>query len=235
MPEYHVRIRELPEGERPRERLRKYGAGALSSAELLAIILRVGVAGENVVTLATRLLRDFQGLGGILNATFAQLEATRGLGEAKAAQLHAALELGRRLAATQPEDRPEIRSPQDVDNLLGTEMSLLEQEQVRVILLDARNRVTRVHQVYKGTLNQAQVRIAEVLQPAVRDGCASIVLVHNHPSGDPTPSTQDVVMTAELCKAAGHLDIEVLDHIIIGRGRILSMKDTGLGFPKVVK
>lgn len=232
MAEYHVRIRELPSEERPRERLRKYGPEQLNNAELLAIILRVGVAGENVIEVANRLLRDFQGLRGIHDASFAELEKMRGMGEAKAAQLQAALELGKRMQATQPEDRVMVRTPQDVINLLDAEMSLLAQEHLRVLLLDSRNRLTRVHDVYKGTMNQAQVRIAEVLQPVIRDGCASMVLVHNHPSGDPTPSAHDITLTAQLVKAAHTMDIEVLDHVIIGRGRWLSMKEVGLGFPK---
>jgi DNA repair protein RadC len=231
MAEYNVRIRELPSEERPRERLRKYGASVLSTAELLAIILRVGVAGENAVSLATRLLRDFRGLAGILNASFAQLEGTRGLGEAKAAQLLAALELGRRLVATTPEDRPIVLSPMDVQHLLEPEMGLLEQEHLRVLLLNARNQLTRVHEVYKGTLSKVELRVAEVLQPAVRDGCASIILVHNHPSGDPTPSAPDIVLTAQLVRAAQALDIELLDHIILARGRVFSMQEAGMGFP----
>lgn len=232
MAEYHVRMRELPSEERPRERLRRYGASTLSNQELLAIILRVGVAGENVVHVAERLLRDFGGLPGLHNASHGELERQHGMGEAKAAQLHAALELGRRMVAAQPEERPTIRSPQDLANLVEAEMSLLEQEHLKVALLDTRNRVQRIHEVYKGTLNSAQVRIAEVLQPAVRDGCAAIVITHNHPSGDPTPSAQDVVMTAELAKACKIFDIDLLDHVIIGRGRFLSMKEVGLGFPK---
>jgi len=234
MPEYHVRIRELPAGERPRERLVKYGATTLSNADLLAIILRVGVAGQNVVHVAEALLRDFGGLPGIHRATISELSRVRGIGPDKAAQLHAALELGKRLVATQPEDRTTVTSPADVLNLLEAEMNLLEQEHVKVLLLNTRNELVRTEEVYKGTLNAAHVRIAELLRPAVREAAKALVVVHNHPSGNPMPSPQDIVMTAELVKAAAIFDLEVLDHIIIGRAptRYFSMKDAGMGFPR---
>lgn len=228
--EYRLRIRELPAEERPRERLRDYGASALSNAELLAIILRVGTAAENAVRLAERLLARFGGLPGLRNASFGELKAQHGLGEAKAAQLHAALELGLRLQAAQPEDRATVRSPQDVANLVQGEMALLEQEHLRVVLLNTRNQVMSILELYKGSVNSAQVRVSEVLRPAVRENCPALVVVHNHPSGDPTPSAQDIELTKELVAAGKLLDIEVLDHLIIGRGRHVSMKETGQGF-----
>lgn len=228
--EYHVRIREMPASERPRERLRDYGPGSLNNAELLAIILRVGTAAENAVHLAERLLATFGGLPGLYRATFSELRNEHGLGEAKAAQLQAALELGKRLLAAQPEERATVRSPQDVANLLRGEMALLEQEHLRVVLLNTRNQVMGVQEIYKGSVNAAQVRVGEVLRPAVRENCPAIVVVHNHPSGDPTPSPQDIAVTKELVAAGKQLDIEVLDHIIIGQGRHVSMKERGLGF-----
>ena len=228
--EYHVRIREMPASERPRERLRDYGPGSLNNAELLAIILRVGTAAENVVHLAERLLATFGGLPGLRRATFSELRNEHGLGEAKAAQLQAALELGKRLLAAQPEERATVRSPQDVANLLRGEMALLEQEHLRVVLLNTRNQVMGVQEIYKGSVNAAQVRVGEVLRPAVRENCPALVVVHNHPSGDPTPSPQDIAVTKELVEAGKLLDIEVLDHIIIGQGGHVSMKERGLGF-----
>jgi DNA repair protein RadC len=164
--EYRVRIREMPVTERPRERLRDYGAGNLSNAELLAIILRVGTATENAVRLAERLLARFDGLPGIQRATFTELCSEHGLGEAKAAQLQAALELGKRLLAVLPEDRATVRSPQDVANLLQGEMGLLEQEHLRVVLLTTRNQVVGATELYKGSVNTAQVRVSEVLRRA---------------------------------------------------------------------
>ena len=167
--EYRLRIRELPAEERPRERLRDYGPGALSNAELLAIILRVGTATENAVRLAERLLAHFGGLPGLYRASFNELRNQHGLGEAKAAQLQAALELGKRLLSMSPEDRASVRSPQDVANLVQGEMALLEQEHLRVVLLNTRNQVLGMPELYRGSVNSAQVRVAEVLRPAVRE------------------------------------------------------------------
>ncbi len=228
--EYRLRIRELPAEERPRERLRDYGPAALSNAELLAIILRVGTATENAVRLAERLLAHFGGLPGLYRASFNELRNQHGLGEAKAAQLQAALELGKRLLSMSPEDRASVRSPQDVANLVQGEMALLEQEHLRVVLLNTRNQVLGVPELYRGSVNSAQVRVAEVLRPAVRENCPALVVVHNHPSGDPTPSGQDIALTKELVAAGKLLDIEVLDHIVIGRGRFVSLKETSQGF-----
>ena len=229
-PEYTLRIRELPAEERPRERLRDYGPAQLSTAELLAIILRVGSAKENAVRLGERLLARFKGLAGLSQATFGELRAEHGLGEAKAAQVQAALELGRRMKVLQPEDRTTIRSPQDVFNLLQGEMALLDQERLRVVLLNAKNQVVGTPEIYRGSVNSAHVRLAEVLRPAVRENCPAMLVVHNHPSGAPTPSTPDVTLSRELVAAGKQLDIEVLDHIIIGQTSFVSMKELRLGF-----
>lgn len=230
--EYRPTIHELPLDLRPRERLAYAGAGALSTAELLAIILRVGGKGENVIRMAERLLTQFGGLSGLAQAGFDELCRQHGLGQAKATQIKAALELGRRLLATAPEERPQVRKPGDVANLLMSEMGLLEQEQLRVVLLDTKNRIQRVSTVYSGSLNSAVVRIGEVFRDAVRANCASIIVVHNHPSGDPTPSPEDVHVTELMAQAGALLDIELLDHIVIGRNRYVSMKEQGLGFSK---
>ncbi|MEK7216375.1 MAG: UPF0758 domain-containing protein, partial [Chloroflexota bacterium] len=158
-PEYTLRIRELPAEERPRERLRDYGPAQLSTAELLAIVLRVGTAKENAVRLGERLLARFKGLAGLSQATFGELRAEHGLGEAKAAQVQAALELGRRMKVLQPEDRTTIRSPQDVFNLLQGEMALLDQERLRVVLLNAKNQVVGTPEIYRGSDNSTHVRL----------------------------------------------------------------------------
>ncbi|HEY7296120.1 MAG TPA: DNA repair protein RadC [Dehalococcoidia bacterium] len=228
--EYRPTIRELPSAERPRERLRSYGEGALSTAELLAIILRVGMAGENVLEVASRLLSQHGGLVGLGRLSFDELCATRGLGEAKAAQLRAALELGRRLAVSTPEERPVIREPKDVAQLVQPEMQLLDQEQLRVLVLNTKNQVLAIPTISSGTVNQSQVRPAEVFRPAIRANAPSIIVVHNHPSGDPAPSKEDVSVTRDLVNAGRLLDVEVLDHIVIGHGRFVSLKDRGLGF-----
>ena len=154
----------------------------------------------------------------------------KGIGEAKAAQIKAALELGRRLQLAAPNERPQIRGPEDVANLLMLDMGLLEQEHLRTVLLDTKNNVLRVVNVYTGSLNTAVVRVGEVFREAIRANCAAIIVVHNHPSGDPTPSPEDVQVTETLVAAGKLLDIEVLDHVVIGRNRYVSLKERGLGF-----
>jgi len=228
--EYTPMIRDLPVDLRPRERIIYTGAGSLSNAELVAIILRMGGRGENVIRMAERLLSQFGGLPGLAQASFDELCHVHGIGTAKAAQIKAALELGRRLLATAPHERPQVRSPADVANLLMLEMGLLEQEHLRAVLLDTKNVVLRVANVYAGNLNTAVVRVGEVFREAIRANCASIIVVHNHPSGDPTPSPEDVRVTEPLVEAGRLLDIEVLDHLVIGRNRYVSLKERGLGF-----
>jgi DNA repair protein RadC len=228
--EYQPLIRELPAQERPRERLKQYGAASLSNAELLAIILRTGTASESVLSLSTRLLSRFSGLGGLAKASFGELCLERGLGEAKAAQLKAALELGRRLLSTQPEERALVRSPEDIANLLQAEMAFLEQEELRLVLLNTKNQVLAILQLYKGSINTSLVRVGELFREAVRENCPALVVVHNHPSGDPTPSPEDIKITEQIVKAGKLLDIEVLDHLIIGHQRYVSLKEKRLGF-----
>ncbi|HEU0026359.1 MAG TPA: DNA repair protein RadC, partial [Ktedonobacterales bacterium] len=225
-----VTVREMPSDERPRERLERYGAGALQTAELLAIILRTGLQGENVIDLSQRLLRDFGGLAGLVAADLSDLCQAHGLGLAKASQLKAALEIANRLATLGPEQRPRITSPSDVARLLMFEMAYLAQEQLRVLCLDTKNHVVAQQTVYQGTVNSSAVRVAEVFRPAITRTCPSVIVVHNHPSGDPTPSPEDVRTTEQLRKAGELLDIELLDHIVIGRHQHVSLKERGLGF-----
>lgn len=226
---YSPLIKDMPMTERPRERLRDYGAGALSTAELLAIVLRTGTKGQNVLSLASQILARHGGLSGLARANLAELQVDKGLGPAKACDLKAALELGQRLAAERPEDRPVVTSPQDVMNLLGSEMSLLEQEQLRVILLDTRNRVIAIIAVYTGNVNTSVVRVGELFRDAVRHNAVALVVVHNHPSGDPAPSAEDVAVTRLIVDAGKLLNIDVLDHIVIGGGRCVSLKERRLG------
>ena len=228
--EYNPKIADLPRAERPRERLLRYGEAALSNAELLAIILRVGGAGQNVIRLAEALLARHEGLPGLARAGVEELTELKGVGEAKVAQIKASLELGRRLLASAPEERAQIRSPADAANLLMLEMSMLEQEHLRVILLDTRNRILTITTVYKGSLNSSMVRVGELFRGAIRRNAAAVIIAHNHPSGDPTPSPEDVAVTRQVVQAGQLLDIEVLDHVVIGRGRFVSLKERGLGF-----
>ena len=177
------------------------------------------------------MITRFQGLAGLARASYSELCAEHGISEAKASQLLAALELGRRYASLQPEETPVITSPQDVANLLMGEMSYLAQEHLRVVLLNTKNQVVGISQVYVGNVNSSVIRSAEVVRPAVRQNCPAFIVVHNHPSGDPTPSDDDIAVTRQLADAAALLDIEMLDHVVIGSGnRWVSMKDKGLGF-----
>jgi len=224
------RITDLDEAERPRERLQRLGAQALSSAELLAILLRVGVHGENAVQVGQRLMQTFGGLPGLHRASFDEVRAQRGIGEAKAAQVKAAIELGRRLTAEVPDERSAVHSPQDAADLVRYEMSALEQEELRVLLLDNRNRLIAVEAVYRGSVNSSQVRVGELFKAAVRRNAAALIVVHNHPSGDPTPSPDDVAVTRAIVQAGKLLDIDVLDHLVIGAGKFISLKERGLGF-----
>ncbi len=229
---YHLTIKELPADERPREKLRLRGETSLSTAELLAILLSTGVKGETVIEVAQRLLVERDGLPGLVRTDYDELRRTHGLGEAKAAKLKATLELARRLSAVQPEDRPRISSPEDVYLLLGSEMSILDQEQLRVLLLDTKNRVTRTVTVYQGSVNSAQVRVAELFRDAVRLNAPAVILVHNHPSGDPEPSQADAQITREAENAGELLGIEVVDHVVIGSGRFSSLRRAGMGFSR---
>lgn len=224
------RISDITESERPRERLAQAGSGALSEAELLAILLRVGIQGENAVAMGQRLLIHFGGLRGIHQASFHDLAAQKGIGAAKASQIKAAIELGQRLMTLTPEERPVIHGPSDVAALVMYEMSGFDQEHVWVINLDTRNRVINIDRLYAGSVNASSVRIGEIFRGAVQRNAASIVLVHNHPSGDPTPSPEDAALTRGLVQAGKLLDILLLDHIVIGYGKYASLKEKGLGF-----
>ncbi|GAP05713.1 MAG TPA: JAB domain-containing protein [Anaerolinea thermolimosa] len=224
------RITDLQTDDRPRERLASLGAEALSNAELLAILLRVGVAGENAVQMGQRLLTDMGGWRGLQQAKFSEVCRQRGVGAAKAAQIKAAIEIGRRLAVQSPEERPEIHNPKDAAELVCYEMGALEQEHLRVILLDTRNRVLSIERLYIGSLNASTVRVGELFRAAILRNAASIIVVHNHPSGDPTPSPEDIALTRSMVQSGKLLDIEVLDHLVIGHNRWVSLKERGLGF-----
>lgn len=230
MPPPSYRIADLPADDRPRERLAKLGAQALSTAELIAILLRVGVQGESAIQMGQRLLQELGGLSGLHRAVFDELCAQHGIGEAKAAQIKAAIELGRRLMLESPEERPTINSPADAAALVQYEMSALEKEEMRVILLDTRNHVLDIVTVAHGSLNSAQMRVGEIFTPAVRRNAAAMIAVHNHPSGDPKPSPDDVAITRAMIEAGKLLDIEILDHLVIGLGKYVSLKEKKLGF-----
>lgn len=224
------RIMDLAASDRPRERLAQFGPQVLSNAELLAILLRVGMPGENAVQVGQRLLVEFKGLAGLHRASFEEVCRQRGIGEAKAAQIKAAIELGRRMLLESPEERPAIHGPGDVAALVQYEMAALDQEHLWVLVLDTRNRVIALDKLYKGSLNASMVRVAETFRTAIQRNAAAIVLIHNHPSGDPAPSAEDVTLTRAVVQAGKILDIDVLDHLVIGQGRWVSLKEKGLGF-----
>jgi DNA repair protein RadC len=226
----YITVKDMPEEERPRERLERVGPQALSTSELLAIILRTGVNGENVLAMSQRLLAEHGGLAGLARREFAQLVAERGLGRAKVSQLLAAFELGRRLMAEAPEERYQIHSPGDAANLLMPMVGHKEQEHFVVLFLDTRNRVTDREVLYKGSLNTSLVRIAEVFRGAVRRNCAAIIVAHNHPSGDVSPSPEDIALTRRLVDAGKLIEIEVMDHLVISQQRYVSLRERALGF-----
>ncbi len=216
--------------ELPRERLKHLGATVLKTEELIAILLRTGTPGENVLHLAERLVRECGGLAGLARMPLTELMRVKGIGEVKAIELQTVFELSRRIRLASAEERPFIKSPADAANLLS-EMSALEQEVMRTVLLDTKNRVLAMPTVYRGSLNTTVIRVAELFREAVRQNCAAIIVAHNHPSGDPAPSPEDVAVTSEIVKAGKLLDIDVLDHIIIGAGsKFVSLKERGLGF-----
>lgn len=218
------RIKDIEESQRPRERLEKQGAEALNNAELIAILLRVGTKGSSAVQIGQNLLNKFEGLGGLQRVSFPELCKVSGVGPAKAAQLKAAIELGRRLSMIQPQERVIISSPQDVADQVQYKMAHLEQEELWVLLLDSRNHHMRTVQLYKGSLNSSSVRPAEIFRDAIRHNAANIIVVHNHPSGDPSPSPEDIHLTRVLIEAGKMLELQVLDHIIVGANGIASIK-----------
>lgn len=219
-------VRDLPKEERPRERLVKYGESALSLQELLQIILRTGNKGESVVTLAQKLLVHFGNLQKLKEASIEELMSIKGIGLAKAVQIKAALELGRRAEITLERKQKKIISPQDVFKLMKSKLKDYSKEHFYIISLNSRNAI--INEISIGTLNASLVHPREVFDEAIRQRANSIILVHNHPSSDPTPSKDDIKITKKLKEAGKILGIEVLDHIIITRNSYLSFKNKNL-------
>lgn len=219
-------IRDMPENLRPFNRAQVAGVAALSNYELMQLVYSF-----KTMDTAVELMRKAEGkLINLFRMTADEMQEVPGVGPKAAIAIQAAIELGRR-AASETLDRLQIRSPADVADLLMLEMGLLEQESMRAVILDTKNNVISVDEVYKGSLNTAVVRICEVFRSAIRKNAAAIIVVHNHPSGDPTPSPEDVRVTEMLVEAGKLLDIAVLDHVVIGRNRFVSLKERGLGFP----
>lgn len=220
-------IRELADDERPRERLLKHGPEVLSDAELIAIVLRSGMPGENVVDMARGLLDAAGGLAGVARADPRALQRTKGLGPAKAAQIAAALELGRRAGQIEPGDRPLLTTPEAVYSFMGGRLMGKPKEELYVLSLDTKGRLLGAPHAIAGGVNAIHIRPGEVFHEPIVLHAVSVILVHNHPSGDPSPSPQDVSVTAELVKAGELLEISVVDHVITGHGRFISLKREG--------
>ncbi len=227
-------VRETPVAERPRERLAQRGPGGLTAAELIGLLWGSGVRGRSAVDLAGDALAAHDGLTGLARASELELATLPGVGTARSAQLVAAFELGRRLMADWPSGRWSISSPRDVADRLILQMGRLEREELRVVILDTKNHVLRVQTVYQGNVSSSLVRVGELFRDAVRLNAASVILVHNHPSGDPTPSPDDLHLTAEALAAGRLLDIGLLDHLVIGHDAYVSLRDRGVAFDRPV-
>lgn len=224
----NVTLRDVPNEERPRERMMQYGAQALSNAELLAILLRTGTYQESAVSLAQRVLSQAGGLRNLVDISLQQLTGIKGIGSAKGLQIQAGIELGRRLARSSMQETVTVRSPQDVANLLMEELRYLNKEHFVCLFLNTKNHVIGQETLSMGSLNASIVHPREVFRAAIKRSSASIVCVHNHPSGDPTPSSEDIQMTQRLVEAGDIVGIEVLDHIVIGDRKFVSLKEQGL-------
>lgn len=221
-------VRELPPEERPRERLHRLGAEALRDAELLAILFRTGTSRTGAVALADQTVQHFGGLRGLARASLQELQQVKGLGLVKAVEIKAALELGKRLATHVDAQRKRIRTAADVADLLMVRFKECETEEFKALLLNTRNEVTRTVDVSSGGLDMAAAAPRDVFRAAVREGASAVIVCHNHPSGDPEPSESDVRVTRQLNDAAGILGIRMLDHVVFGDGKFVSIKDRGL-------
>ncbi|WP_153726518.1 RadC family protein [Heliorestis convoluta] len=226
MNDERLRITDLPQELRPRERMVQAGPQGLSNGELLAILLRTGTRQETAVDLAHRILHS-GGLRFLAEASIDDLSTIKGLGLAKSAQIKSAVELGRRIAASTPETKTIIRSPEDVSRLVMEEMRFLDKEVFRALALNTKNHVLSIEDISVGSLSSAIVHPRELFKALIRKSAAAVVLLHNHPSGDPTPSREDREITRRIVEGGRILGIEVLDHIIIGDNRYASLKELG--------
>ncbi|QGQ95391.1 JAB domain-containing protein [Paenibacillus psychroresistens] len=227
MESHNLLLRDVPHDERPRERMQLFGAQALSNAELLAILLRTGTFAESAVHLAQKVLIEAGSLRNLVDMSKDQLMMIKGIGPAKALQVQASIELGRRLARTSMSDTITIRSPQDVSTYLMEDLRYLQKEHFVCLFLNTKNHVIGQETLSMGSLNASIVHPREVFRAAIKRSSASIICVHNHPSGDPTPSPEDIQMTARLVEAGQIIGIEVLDHIILGDQNFVSLKEKG--------
>lgn len=224
----NLTLREVPNEERPRERMQQFGPHALSNAELLAILLRTGTLSESAVALGQRILKECGGIRQLVDLSLDQLTSIKGIGLAKAVQIQAGIELGRRLSRSGLERKLTIRSPQDAANLLMEDLRYHQKEHFVCLFLDTKNQLIGMETLSIGSLNASIVHPREVFRSAIKRSSASLICAHNHPSGDPTPSAEDIDITRRLCESGELLGIDVLDHVIIGDQKFVSLKEHGL-------
>ncbi|AJG97197.1 hypothetical protein LF65_00561 [Clostridium beijerinckii] len=227
--ESSLKIKDIPQNERPKEKLLTYGAESLSNSELLAIIIRTGTQGENVLQLCSRLLSELEGLNGILDASFDDIISIKGIKQGKASQILALAELFKRFRTLKAINNDiKITSPKDLASLLMGEMNELNQEVLKVVLLNTKNIIVGIKDVFKGSLNTSVVHPREIFKQAISKNSASIIICHNHPSGDPTPSREDINITLRIKECGNIIGIQLVDHIIIGNNKFVSFKERGL-------
>ena len=225
----NIRINDIPQNERPMEKLLKYGSDDLSNAELLAVLLRSGTRGENIISISTRLLSDVGGLDGLLHINLEEAKKIKGIKDVKACQIIAMIELFKRFRTLRSVTNEfKVSSPKDISKLLINEMNNLNQEVLKLILLNTKNTVIGVKDVFKGSLNSSIVHPREIFREAVQRGSANIIICHNHPSGDPTPSKEDINITLRIKQCGDLMGIGLLDHIIIGNNNYISLKEKGI-------
>ncbi|CBZ04900.1 JAB domain-containing protein [Clostridium botulinum] len=223
----NFKIKDLPKNERPQERLIRYGAEVLSNSELLAVILRTGTKNQNIMMLASSLIKETGGLDQLFNQSIEELTKIKGIGVTKAVQILALSELSKRFKTYKSGNEYKINTPLDVSNLVMEDMKYLKQEKLKILILNTKNIVTYTRDVFIGTLNSSIVHPREIFCEAIKKNGASIIICHNHPSGDPTPSKEDINITLRLKECGKLIGIDLLDHIIIGENKYVSMKEKG--------
>ena len=224
-----IKVIDMPEEERPIEKLLISGPEALTNAELLAVILRTGTRGENIISLSTRIICEFNGLDGLLQAGLDEITSIKGIKNIKASQIIAIGELVKRINTLNlVRAGKNISSPTDIANILMKEMVVLKQEVLKLIMLDTKNNIIGIKDVFKGSLNTSIVHPREIFKEALKKSSSSIIICHNHPSGDPTPSKEDINITIRLKECGKIIGINLLDHLIIGKNQYISLKEKGI-------
>lgn len=223
-----LKLKDLPKNERPRERLLRYGSSSLSNTELLAILLRTGTKSENILNLCGRIIEASGGLNGVLQLSKEELMQINGIGEAKVCQLLAISELFKRFKSFRSGDSYKITKPSDAAHLVMEEMRYLKQEYIKLIMLNTKNTVIKIRDIFIGSLNSSILHPREIFSEAIKNNSSSIIICHNHPSGDPLPSNEDINITKRIIECGKIVGIDLLDHIIIGDGVYISLKEKGM-------